>query len=91
MKAIFIPSFTTAGQKYIVALDTKTGEPRCECPAFRKARPCKHVRLFETVRYALRTCTEAHFTDPDVLCPTCLATLLVAFIKKHAPKKEKKR
>jgi len=92
MRALKIPSFSIDHKTYIVAPQGVTMELRCDCPAFRKARPCKHVRVYRSVEHAVKRCQSAHRMAGDAICATCVASLLVAIARKHqrTPPKKKK-
>ena len=82
MKAIRIPSFTTPGVSYVVGPRGVTLDLACECPAFRRDRPCKHVRVYRSVEHALVRCQNAEHLGKganatEAVCPTCLATIFV--------------
>lgn len=93
MRALRIPSFTEAGRSYVVAPRGVTMTLYCECPAFRRDRPCKHVRVYRAVEDVVKRCaTAGHLAAAQVgLCPTCVASLLVAAARKHAPKPKRRK
>ena len=88
MRAIRIPSFTTPGVSYAVGPRGVGAGLACDCPAWRQARPCKHVKVYIAVERAVARCRDAgHHVDVvrpsvDVVCPTCLASALVASARK---------
>ena len=83
MHTIRIPSFTAPGVSYAVGPRGVTMAIACDCPAFRRTRPCKHVRVYIAVEHAVARCRNAgHIGDlapsVNVICPTCLSAVFVA-------------
>lgn len=89
-----VPSLTGAGRAWTVVLrgtPFKDGELWvCDCPAWPKAKDCKHVELAKAASRLLDKCQQQHGTNSGTLCARCLVAVLALAKRKTARNYEPK-